>query len=54
MTYKFFIATKVVLSDNLLTISGGQLYNTYVKAMIYHGLNSEWADEIREYIKELL
>lgn len=35
MTYKFFIATKVVLSDNLLTISGRQLYNTYDKKELY-------------------
>lgn len=26
----------------------------YVKAMIYHGLNSEYADEIKNYIKEML
>lgn len=26
----------------------------YVKAMIYHGLNSEWSEEIREFIKEML
>ena len=26
----------------------------YVKAMIYHGLNSEWAEEIRQFIKEIL
>lgn len=26
----------------------------YIKAMIYHGLNSEWRDEIKEFIKEQL
>lgn len=26
----------------------------YIKAMIYHGLNSEWKDEIKEFIKEQL
>jgi UTP--glucose-1-phosphate uridylyltransferase len=26
----------------------------YIKAMIYHGLNSEWHDEIKEFIEQLL
>jgi len=26
----------------------------YIKAMIYHGLHSEWKDEIKEFIKEQL
>ncbi len=26
----------------------------YIKAMIYHGLNSEWKDEVKEYIESTL